>query len=257
MKAQIRSYLAECFWPGVTPAHLEELDARASRITTDADAVRYLGSMLTQEDEVVFCFFEAASASVVEQAARRAQIPFARVIESTGLPTVGTSAPALQVSDRLAMTDQTSSWLPASFRHPERAELGRGEHLRPIRADDVEIDYPAVMGSRARLWGRYGEAWGWPPADMTPEQDRDRLARHEREIAAQESFNYAVLTADESALLGCIYIDPPDDHETCDALVSWWVVDALVGSPLETELERFVPRWVTTAWPFQNPRFHP
>ena len=88
MTAPVQSYLAECFWPGVTPAHLEELDARAIQITANDTAVRYLGSMLTQEDEVVFCFFEGASASAVEQAARRAEIPFARVLESTELPTL-------------------------------------------------------------------------------------------------------------------------------------------------------------------------
>ena len=88
MKAPVRSFLAECFWPGVTTAQLEELDTRASRITAANTAVRYLGSMLTQEDEVVFCFFEGSSASAVEQAARRAEVPFARVLESTELPTL-------------------------------------------------------------------------------------------------------------------------------------------------------------------------
>ena len=87
------------------------------------------------------------------------------------------------------------------------------------------------MGSRASLWARYGGAWGWPPETMTYEQDRDDLARHETEIAAQETFNYAVLDAGETELLGCVYIDPPD--EGCppgtDALVSWWVVDARGG----------------------------
>lgn len=261
MTAQVRSYLAECFWPGVTPAHLEELDARAVRVTSDQGAVRYLGSMLTQQDEVVFCFFEGFSASAVELTARRAKIPFARVIESTGLPTLATPARSPHPHDLTpegpAMTDPNTPWLPASFRHPERVELRWGEHLRPIRADDVEIDYPAVMGSRERLWEKYGAAWGWPPANMTPEQDRDDLAHHEREIASHESFNYAVLNSDESALLGCVYIDPPDDAETCDALVSWWVIDDLVGSRLELELERFIPQWVTTAWPFERPRFHP
>ena len=75
-------------------------------------------------------------------------------------------------------------WLPDGFATPERVELASGHHLRPIRADDVEIDYPAVMGSRERLWARYGEAWGWPPATMTLEDDRDDLAHHEAEIAA-------------------------------------------------------------------------
>lgn len=29
------------------------------------------------------------------------------------------------------------------------------------------------MGSRERLWEKYGEAWGWPPAHMTLEADHD------------------------------------------------------------------------------------
>jgi hypothetical protein len=113
------------------------------------------------------------------------------------------------------------------------------------------------MGSRQRLWEKYGDAWGWPPENMTLEQDRDDLAHHEREIAAHETFNYAVLDADESELLGCVYIDPPGGDEDCDVIISWWVVDDRVGTPLEAELDRFVPRWMTTAWPFEKPCIRP
>jgi hypothetical protein len=148
-------------------------------------------------------------------------------------------------------------WLASDFEHPERVELEAGAHLRPIRAADAETDYPAVMGSRDRLWRKYGEAWGWPPATMTLEQDREDLRHHEREIAAHESFNYAVFDADESALLGCVYIDPPGGEDAADALVSWWVVDECVGSPLELELDQFIPQWVTQAWPFRAPSFGP
>ena len=148
-------------------------------------------------------------------------------------------------------------WLPRGFTHPLHVPLHSGAHLRPIRADDVAIDYPAVMGSRERLWSRYGSAWGWPPVDMTYEQDRDDLAHHEREIAAHESFNYAVLDDDESRLLGCVYLDPPGEDLDCDVLVSWWVIDGCRGSALAGELDRFVPVWVTTVWPFTRPRFHP
>ena len=104
------------------------------------------------------------------------------------------------------------SWLPEAFRHPQRVELPTGHHLRPIRESDVDIDYPAVMGSRERLWAKYGEAWGWPPADMSFEADREDLARHEAEIEAHETFNYAILDADETALFGCVYIDPADEQ---------------------------------------------
>jgi Acetyltransferase (GNAT) domain len=151
------------------------------------------------------------------------------------------------------------AWLPDGFSHPARVELLTGHHLRPIRADDVDIDYAAVMGSRERLWARYGEAWGWPPATMTLEQDRDDLAHHEAEIAARETFNYAALDGDETALYGCVYIDPPDDRSPSgtDAVISWWVVDAAVGTALEAALARFVPEWAQRTWGFRAVHWFP
>jgi hypothetical protein len=145
-------------------------------------------------------------------------------------------------------------WLPEGWAHPERVELPTGHHLRPIRAADVDIDLPAVLGSRERLWSVYGEAWGWPPATLTLEQDREDLLHHEREIAAHLSFNYAVLDQEERALLGCVYIDPADEPDV-DAVVSWWVVDDAVGTEVERALDAFVPRWLDEGWPFRAVRF--
>ena len=31
-------------------------------------------------------------------------------------------------------------WLPEAFVHPESVDLPTGHHLRPIRADDVDLD---------------------------------------------------------------------------------------------------------------------
>lgn len=146
------------------------------------------------------------------------------------------------------------AWLPDSFVHPDRADLPTGHHLRPIREADTDLDYPAVMGSRERLWTLFGEAWGWPPAAMTKEQDREDLARHEAEIAAHQSFNYALLDAEETELLGCVYLDPPE-RDGADAEISWWVVDELAGSDVEDALNAFVPAWVATDWPFLRPRY--
>lgn len=143
--------------------------------------------------------------------------------------------------------------------HPERVDLPSGHHLRPIREADVDIDYPAVMGSRERLWARYGKPWGWPPATMSYEDDRRDLARHEAEIAAHETFNYAVLNDDETELLGCVYIDPPDDQSPpgTDAVASWWVVDDAAGGELERALDEFVPRWLRDTWGFRSVHLHP
>jgi hypothetical protein len=151
------------------------------------------------------------------------------------------------------------TWLADGFTHPDRVALPTGHHLRPIRESDVDIDYPAVMGSRERLWAKYGEAWGWPPATMTYEADKEDLARHEVEIAAHETFNYAVLNEDETELLGCVYVDPPDERSPTgsDAVASWWVVDDAAGKQLERALDDFVPGWLAETWGFKSVDFSP
>lgn len=147
------------------------------------------------------------------------------------------------------------SWLPVDFEHPTLVPVDdSGHHLRPIHPDDTELDMIAVMGSQERLWSIYGAVWGWPPATMTAEQDRDDLARHAQEIADHESFNYALFDRDETALLGCVYIDPPEKLGA-DAEISWWVIDSLVGSELEAALDAFVPAWIERDWPLDNPRY--
>jgi hypothetical protein len=89
---------------------------------------------------------------------------------------------------------------------------------------------------------------------MTFEQDRDDLARHEREIEAHETFNYAVFDAGETELLGCVYIDPPGGNSPpgTDAITSWWVVDHHAGADLESALDDFVPRWLADTWGFDS-----
>jgi hypothetical protein len=118
------------------------------------------------------------------------------------------------------------------------------------------------MGSRERLWEKYGEAWGWPPETMTYEADKRDLLHHEQEIAAHETFNYAILDEPESELLGCVYIDPPGEESgvgrgRIDAVVSWWVVDRMVDSDLDRELREFVPRWLKNAWGFGAVQYAP
>ena len=109
------------------------------------------------------------------------------------------------------------SWLPDDFVHPVHVQVpDTALHLRPIREADTALDYPAVMGSQERLWTVFGPAWAWPKKTMTYEEDRVDLLRHEKEIAAHQSFNYALLDEEETAIFGCVYIDPPEriDRDT-------------------------------------------
>ena len=56
---RVPEYIVECFWPGVTVADLQALDERADRTVAEfarnGQALRYLGSLLMRDDEVVLC----------------------------------------------------------------------------------------------------------------------------------------------------------------------------------------------------------
>ncbi|HKN94805.1 MAG TPA: nickel-binding protein [Thermoleophilaceae bacterium] len=82
-------FVVECFWPGVHDADLRALDQRAeasaARLAEAGLAVRYLGSMLMREDEVVLCLFEG-DAGAVRRAAEQAQIEFERILEAARSP---------------------------------------------------------------------------------------------------------------------------------------------------------------------------
>ena len=153
------------------------------------------------------------------------------------------------------MSQTPARWLPEDFEHPRRFELSTGHHLRPISADDTDLDMVAVMGSQERLYSIYGRAWGWPPATMTAEQDREDLQHHAEDMDRHASFNYALFDRDETVLLGCVYIDPPERVGGADAEISWWVVDDCVGTDVEAALNELVPRWIAEDWPLSSPRY--
>ena len=74
------SFVAECYWPDVREEEVSELDQRiASSLTED---VRYLGSVLIREDEVVLCHFEG-TADAVRRVATRARVPYERLLAAT------------------------------------------------------------------------------------------------------------------------------------------------------------------------------
>jgi hypothetical protein len=86
---RMTEYLAECFWPGVQEADLSALDQRAAasaaEVSGAGEMVRYLGSLLMRQDEVVLCRFEG-SESLVRRAAEHAAIPFERIVEAAESP---------------------------------------------------------------------------------------------------------------------------------------------------------------------------
>ena len=103
MRDTSTGFVAECFWTGVTEGDVSALDRRVENcvdeMKREGDGVRYLGSMLIPEDEVVLCFFEG-SAATVRQAAVRAKIPFERILESGGTAWPGVKPPSRRGKNR-------------------------------------------------------------------------------------------------------------------------------------------------------------
>ena len=81
-----RTILVEHYWPGVTIDRFEAATKAVDEAVADLAArgvrIRLLRSWFVPEDEAAFCVFEAESRSVVEEALRRAAVPFERVLDA-------------------------------------------------------------------------------------------------------------------------------------------------------------------------------
>ena len=138
-------------------------------------------------------------------------------------------------------------FLPENFVVPRLLETAR-VRLRPLVVADVVKDYEAVMSSRTNLWRLFGAAWGWPAETLTLEDDCRQLAWHEKEFETRSSFDYVVMSLDESQVLGCVYVDPPT-KQGFEAEVYFWVRDSELPTGLEGHLSDTVRQWITTSWP--------
>jgi hypothetical protein len=80
-----KSYLVECYWPGVSEQTLLEATHRARKATAELQQegkkIRFLDSILVLADETVFWLFQGSEAAV-RTASTRAGVPFERVLES-------------------------------------------------------------------------------------------------------------------------------------------------------------------------------
>lgn len=88
MEGERESFVAECYWPDVDDAELATLDRRIDHVIAELGpdrAVRYLGSILLREDEVVLCQFEGPADSV-RGVAELAGVPFERILATSHSP---------------------------------------------------------------------------------------------------------------------------------------------------------------------------
>ncbi len=150
---------------------------------------------------------------------------------------------------------------PADAHVPER--LATEEFLvRPLCATDVELDYDAVVSSRAELWLRSGGTW--PREGFTLEENLADLEKHEQEHRDRIAFTFTVMNLAETECLGCIYINPlarmleraggsaeqiagAGDNA---AWVTFWVRQNRLADDLDVRLLNAIINWFKTEWAF-------
>ena len=121
-----RTFLVECYWPGVDEERLATAEQRARRVaaelTRGGHAVAFIGSVLVPADETVFCFFKGCEADVRE-ASERANMPFERVLEAASdevfdprHSSESRSSESGVVTARCTMAASANTWQPAEKR---------------------------------------------------------------------------------------------------------------------------------------------
>lgn len=140
-------------------------------------------------------------------------------------------------------------FVAADFVVPEKLET---EHyrLRMLTVSDVVKDYDAVMSSATHLktvWP--GATW---PEGLTLEQNLIDLGWHQKEFQRRRSFAYTVVEADESRVIGCVYIDPTR-KSGYDAVVYLWTRPPDQTDIINEEKLRIAVReWLDDEWPFKS-----
>ncbi len=121
--------------------------------------------------------------------------------------------------------------------------------LRMLSVDDVEKDYEAVIESRELLHMMFGGPW--PRSGFTLEENLADLERHQKEFFSRQAFAYTVVSLDETRVLGCVYIDPPETTDS-DAVVVMWVRQTEYDKGLDEILFNTVRDWISSDWPFKK-----
>jgi hypothetical protein len=132
-----------------------------------------------------------------------------------------------------------------SDRPPACVPVPYGHLLRPLRLTDEARYRTAVEGSHRVLRDLHGTARGWPPVTWGRGPGRLDLLDRLGEMERGDAWTYALLDADETALLGCVRVAPGPGGRP---VAWWWIVEECLGTDLAAAVDALVPRWLQDAW---------
>jgi RimJ/RimL family protein N-acetyltransferase len=142
------------------------------------------------------------------------------------------------------------SFVPAEFDPPQRLSTPNFV-LEPLVPQHNERDYAAWSSSIEHVRATPGFPDGSWPHEMTPEENRADLERHQRDFTERKGFTYTVLDPGDGDVIGCVYIYPLSDEPGAEAS-SWVRADRVA---LDLRLAEAVAAWFESTWPFARVRY--
>ena len=141
----------------------------------------------------------------------------------------------------------TARFVPDDFDPP--AGLSTPQfRLEPLGPQHNDADYAAWTSSMEHIRATPGFAGRSWPREMTSDENRDDLLRHQRDFEGRTGFTYTVLDPGGD-VVGCVYIYPPPKGPH-DATVESWVRAS--RAELDSPLWQAVSDWLAAEWPFEN-----
>lgn len=140
--------------------------------------------------------------------------------------------------------------------------------LRPITADDAEMDHAALMETREHL--RLWEQSTWPTDDFTVEANREDLVGLEKRHREHRAFTYTVLEPEGIECWGCVYVFPTDatflakstvtpvgsdEWSDVEAVVYFWTRLSQMERGTDARLLAALRTWFADEWKVEKPVF--
>ena len=141
-------------------------------------------------------------------------------------------------------------FVPTDF-DPPQALATRDFVLEPLGPQHNERDYHAWTSSIDHVRATPGFPDGSWPHEMTPEENRRDLERHQRDFTERRGFTYTVLDPADGDVIGCVYIYPLANEPGAE--VSSWV--RADRAALDVPLAGAVAAWLQAAWPFARVQY--
>ncbi|AMP16671.1 hypothetical protein [Collimonas pratensis] len=148
------------------------------------------------------------------------------------------------------------SFIPDSY-SPPRFFQSDSFSLEVLSPKFAAQDFASVTASADAIRHVFGPANGWPDPQMSFAENLADLERHEREFLDHQAFAYSILSHDQEAYLGCLYIKPIKSRIENDlrktaygAQAFFWLDSQETEGNFSAQVLAELQMWLKNAWPF-------